>query len=116
MAVLCPNLEQDVALDLLFYTGFDLEHEDLFLCLIFTQRLMNEQKIEPSDKRCLGHWVSNKFWLILYYQNLFDSQISVFQEWWHFFLKRACRCQQRLQPTRKRPAFVLARLTRPSCA
>ena len=64
MAVLCPNLEQDVALDLLFYTGFDLEHEDLFLCLIFTQRLMNEQKIEPSDKRCLGHWVSNKFWLI----------------------------------------------------
>ena len=31
-------------------------------------------------------------------------------------LKRACRCPQQLQPTRKRPVLVLARLTRPSCA
>ena len=30
--------------------------------------------------------------------------------------KRAGRCPQRLPPTRKRPVFVLARPTRPSCA
>ena len=32
------------------------------------------------------------------------------------FLKRACRCQERLQQTRKRPVFVLACPTRPSSA
>ena len=32
------------------------------------------------------------------------------------FLKRACCCQQQLQPTWKRPVFVLSCQTSPSCA
>ena len=48
---------------------------------------------------------------------LFHSQTdSVSQEWKHVFLKRACRGQQRLPPTWKRPVFVLARQTSPSIA
>ena len=56
--------------------------------------------------------------------NLFDSRTkSVLQEWWHFFLKRACRGQQRLLLIRKHPFFVLASQTQsdppklcPTCA
>ena len=51
----CPFLRQIVdleigirILDLLLCTGFDLVHTDLYLCLIFTQRSMNDQKIERS--------------------------------------------------------------------
>ena len=49
-----PFLRQVVDLDLPLCTGFDLEHAVLFLCHIFTQRSMNDRKIERSDGRCLG--------------------------------------------------------------
>ena len=49
-----PFLGQVVDLDLLLCTGFDLEHAVLFLCHIFTQRPMNDRKIERSDGRCFG--------------------------------------------------------------
>ena len=47
-----PFLGQVVDLDLLLCTGFDSEHVVLFLCHIFTQRPMNDSKIERSDGRC----------------------------------------------------------------
>ena len=49
-----PFLGQVVDSDLPLCTGFDLEHAVLFLCHIFTQRPMNDRKIERSDGRCLG--------------------------------------------------------------
>ena len=49
-----PFLGQVVDLDLLLCTGFDLEHAVLFLCHIFTQRRMNDRKIEQSDGCCFG--------------------------------------------------------------
>ena len=49
-----PFLGQVVNLDLLLCTGFDSEHAILFLCHIFTQRPMNDCKIEQSDGRCFG--------------------------------------------------------------
>ena len=49
-----PFLGQVVDLDLLLCTGFDSEHAVLFLCHIFTQRPMNDRKIERSDGSCLG--------------------------------------------------------------
>ena len=49
---------QTVDLDVLLCTGFNSEHADLFLCLILTQRPVNDQKIERSNMRCL---VGNKF-------------------------------------------------------
>ena len=49
-----PFLGQVVDLDLLLCTGFDLEHAVLFLCHIFTQRPMNDRKIERSDGRGFG--------------------------------------------------------------
>ena len=49
-----PFLRQVVDLDLLLCTGFDLEHAVLFLCHIFTQRPMNDRKIERSDGRGFG--------------------------------------------------------------
>ena len=48
-----PYLEQVIDLDLLLCTGFNLEHVVLFLCHIFTQRPMNDQKIERGDGHCL---------------------------------------------------------------
>ena len=50
---------QVVDLDLLLCTGHsttgvDLEDGDLFLCLLCTQRPMNDRKIEESDKCCFG--------------------------------------------------------------
>ena len=47
-------LGQVVDLDLLLCTGFDSEHAVLFLCHIFTQRPMNDRKIERSDGRGFG--------------------------------------------------------------
>ena len=44
-------LGQVVDLDLLLCTGFDSEHADLFLCLIFTQRPMIDRKIMRSNER-----------------------------------------------------------------
>ena len=41
---------------------------------------------------------------------------SVLKELYYVLLKRACHGRQRLQATRKRPVFVLARLTRLRCA
>ena len=41
-------------LDLLLCAGFYLEHAVLFLCHVFTQRLMDDRKIERSDGRCIG--------------------------------------------------------------
>ena len=49
-----PFLRQVVDLDLLLCTGFDSEHSVLFLCHIFTQRPMNDRKIERRDGRCCG--------------------------------------------------------------
>ena len=37
-----PFLGQFIDIDLLFCTGFDLEHTDVFLCLILNQGLINE--------------------------------------------------------------------------
>ena len=49
-----PFLGQVVDSDLLLCTVFDSEHVVLFLCRIFTQRPINDRKIERSDGRCLG--------------------------------------------------------------
>ena len=49
-----PFPGQVVDLDLLLCTGFDSEHAVLFLCHIFTQRPMNDRKIERSDGRGFG--------------------------------------------------------------
>ena len=49
-----PFLRQVVDLDLLLCAGFDSEHEVLFLCHIFTQRPINDRKIEQSYGRCFG--------------------------------------------------------------
>ena len=49
-----PFLGQVVDLDLLLCTGFDSEHAVLFLCHSFTQRPMNDRKIERSDGRGFG--------------------------------------------------------------
>ena len=43
-----PFLRQVVDSDLLLCTGFDSEHAVLFLCHIFTQRPINDRKIERS--------------------------------------------------------------------
>ena len=51
----CLLLRQVVNLDLLLWTELDSEHAVLFLCHIFTQRLLNDQKIERRDEYC--------FWL-----------------------------------------------------
>ena len=45
-----------INLDLLLCTWLDLKNEDLFLCLIFTQRPMNDWKIEQSDGYSIGQW------------------------------------------------------------
>ena len=42
-------LWQVVGLEQLLCTGLNNEPEDLFLCLIFTQKPMNNQKIELFD-------------------------------------------------------------------
>ena len=46
----CPFLGQVVALDLMLCTGFNLEHDVLFLCYMFIQRPMTHQKIEWSNE------------------------------------------------------------------
>ena len=75
---------------------------------------MTDRKIEWSDGRCFG-------WQQLLARPI-PSKISfhIKKKWIvvarNFFLKRACRCPQRLQPTQKRPVLLLARLTRPSRA
>ena len=47
-------LRQVVNLFLLLCTGLDSEHAVLFQCHIFTQRPMNDRKIERRDGRCFG--------------------------------------------------------------
>ena len=49
-----PFLGQVVDLDLLLCTGLNLESAVLFLCHIFTQRPINDCKIELSDGCCFG--------------------------------------------------------------
>ena len=49
-----PFLGQVVDLDLLLCTGFDSEPAALFLIHTFTQRPMNDRKIELSDGRGFG--------------------------------------------------------------
>ena len=51
-----PFPGQVVNLDLLLCTGLDSELADLFLCLIFTQRPMNDWKIEKMDGSFLDQW------------------------------------------------------------
>ena len=93
-----PFLRQVVDLDLLLCTGFDLEHAVLFLCHIFTQRPMNDCKIERSRRRCFGQQqlladsieifikhekkVARRGPISTKHLNLFDCQTkSVSQEW-----------------------------------
>ena len=47
-----PVLGQMFNLNLLLCTGFSLEHADLFICLVFTERPMNNCKIQQSYERC----------------------------------------------------------------
>ena len=49
-----PFLRQVVDTALLLCTGFYSEQTALFLCHIFTQRPMNDRKIERSDGRGFG--------------------------------------------------------------
>ena len=49
-----PVLGQMFNLNLLLCTGFSLEHADLFICLVFTERPMNNCKIQRSYERCFG--------------------------------------------------------------
>ena len=49
-----PFLGQVIDLDLLLCTGFNNEHEDLFLCTIFTKRPINDGKIKQSNEHCFG--------------------------------------------------------------
>ena len=41
-------------MELLLCTGLDKKLEDVFLCPIFTQRPMKDQKIQQSLERCFG--------------------------------------------------------------
>ena len=70
-----PFLRQVDDLDLLLCTGFDSEHAVLFLCHIFTQRPMNDRKIERSDGRCLGRQqlVANSIEISLHMKEKSDS-------------------------------------------
>ena len=49
-----PFFRQVINLLLLLCTGLDSEHAVLFQCHIFTQRPMNDRKIERRDGRCFG--------------------------------------------------------------
>ena len=49
-----PFLREVINLDLLLCTGLKSEYAVLFLCHMFTQRPMNDCKIEWSDGRCFG--------------------------------------------------------------
>ena len=71
----CPFLGQVVDSDLLLCTGLDLEHAVLFLYHIFTQRPMNDRKIERSDGRCLGRQqlVANSIEISLHMKEKSDS-------------------------------------------
>ena len=53
----CPFLRQVIDLDLLLWTGFNLEHAVLFQCHIFTQIPMNDRKIET----CRGSNLDSNF-------------------------------------------------------
>ena len=99
----------------------------LFLCHIFTQRLMNDRKLSDmqgfSKKQVLANSIEN---FISYkkksvslpeickplkpFRLLNYVSITRVVGWWRFFLKQACRChwQQRLPQTRKRSVLVLA--------
>ena len=96
----------------LLCTEFNSEHADMFLCLIFTQRPINEQNIEQSHE--YSSW-SNKcslnpskfhfnnrngiplIFLVMAQEmkwKSFDSLTkSVKQQWQYVFLKQACCCQ-----------------------
>ena len=50
----CPFLGQVIDIDLLLCTRFDSKPVVLFLCHNFTQRPMNDCKIERSNGRCFG--------------------------------------------------------------
>ena len=69
-----PFLWQIVDSDLLLCTGLRLEHAVLFLCHIFTQRLMTDKKIERSNGCCFGR------------QQLLANSIENFT----FHVKRKC--------------------------
>ena len=60
-----PFLGQEVDLDLLHCTGFNLEHAVLFLCHILNQRSMTDRKIKRSNGRGFGRqqllWSSRQF-------------------------------------------------------
>ena len=51
-----PFLRQVIDLDLLLFTAFNLEHVDLFLCPTFTQRPMNDKKIELNKEHIVGQY------------------------------------------------------------
>ena len=49
-----PFLQYVIDFDLLCCSGVNLEDADLFLCLAFTQRPMNDQKIDRSNEMLVG--------------------------------------------------------------
>ena len=74
----CPFLKQVIYQDLLLCTGFNKEHAVLFLCHMFTQRPMNDGKIEWSNGGCFG------------WQQLLANSIKIFISHEN---KMTCCCQ-----------------------
>ena len=109
-------------------------NRNLLICSNALFLLRDKWMIERLSEAMSTALVDNKFLLILLKipfhmkrkksvvtaQNLHTIKTfltkTVSQEWQHVFLKRACRYQQQLPLTRKRPVSMLACLTRPSCA
>ena len=71
-----PFFRQVVDLDLLLCTGFNSEHDDLFLCHISTQRPMNKRKMDQSYGRCFG---LQQYCLYYYFSKTRD--LSICKSW-----------------------------------
>ena len=76
----CPFLRHLVDLDVLLFRGFNLEHANLFLCLVYTQRPM---KIEWMIKR-----FSKAMSFALLGNKLSSSQASKIHKKFHFRWKK----------------------------
>ena len=80
---LCWSIGQAIDLDLLLCTGFNKEHDDLLLYLIFTQITMNDWKSESSDVTVMiAALICNKF----------SRNPSKFLSWWK--QKVCCHCSK----------------------
>ena len=111
-----PFLRQVVDSDLLLCTRLDSEHAFLFLCHIFSQRQMNDRKIERSYGRGFGRQqlLANSIEIFISHEKKSDSSrpkiYKAFKPCWLLnrisiarvvacFLKRDGRDSQRLPPT-----------------